>query len=152
MITLKNIFARQVPTWSLRLVWHQQTPRLMTMSSACVLHAALAVEVAMGGIGNTRWWYDILCRRYCGITVYTVYGSHNNKIKKFNDHANLEIIATTSGLYKRDCPIFNPRCMRREGYGSRCVRVSACVCVCVCVSVTTLAATYLVYVLKSRCH
>ena len=29
-----------------------------------------------------------------------------------------------------------------------CVRV----CVCVCVSVTKLAATYLVYMLKTRCH
>ena len=41
--------------------------------------------------------------------------------------------------------IFNPRRMR-EGYGSRFV------CVCVCVCVTELAATYLVYSLKVRCH
>ena len=41
--------------------------------------------------------------------------------------------------------IINPRRMR-EGYGSRFV------CVCVCVSVTELAATYLVYSLKVRCH
>ena len=36
----------------------------------------------------------------------------------------------------------------REGYGSR----SVCVCVCICLSVTTLAAAYLVYTLKARCH
>ena len=41
--------------------------------------------------------------------------------------------------------VINPRRMR-EGYGSRCV------CLCVCVSVTALAATYLVYTLKTRCH
>ena len=28
--------------------------------------------------------------------------------------------------------IFNPRHMRREGYGSRCVCLCVCVCVCVC--------------------
>ena len=37
--------------------------------------------------------------------------------------------------------VINPRRMR-EGYGSRFV----------CVSVTTLAATYLVYTLKTRCR
>ena len=37
--------------------------------------------------------------------------------------------------------MINPWCMR-EGYGSRSV----------CVSVTKLAATYLVYTLKTRCH
>ena len=36
----------------------------------------------------------------------------------------------------------------QEGYGSR----SVCVCVCICLSVTTLAAAYLVYTLKARCH
>ena len=35
-----------------------------------------------------------------------------------------------------------------EGYGSH----SVCECVCVCVSVTELTATYLVYMLKIRCH
>ena len=43
-------------------------------------------------------------------------------------------------------PIFiNPRRMR-EGYGSLFV------CVCVCLSVTTLAASYLVHTLKTRCR
>ena len=43
--------------------------------------------------------------------------------------------------------IINPRRMR-EGYCSRRV----CVCECVCVSVAALAATYLIYTLKTRCH
>ena len=41
--------------------------------------------------------------------------------------------------------VINPWRMR-EGYGSRFV------CVSVCVSVTTLAATYLIYTLKTRCR
>ena len=42
--------------------------------------------------------------------------------------------------------LINPLRMR-EGYGSH-----MCLCVCVCVCVTALAATYLVYALKTRCH
>ena len=34
----------------------------------------------------------------------------------------------------------------REGYGS------CSVCACICLSVTTLAAAYLIYTLKVRCH
>ena len=45
--------------------------------------------------------------------------------------------------------IINLRRMH-EGYCSRSVCV--CVCVCVCVSVTMLAAAYLFYTLKTRCH
>ena len=49
--------------------------------------------------------------------------------------------------------VINPRRMR-EGYGSRSVCECVCVCVCVsvCVSVTALAATYLFYTLKTKCH
>ena len=41
----------------------------------------------------------------------------------------------------------NPRRMR-ESYGSLCVCV--CVCLSVCLSVTALAASYLIYTLKTR--
>ena len=45
------------------------------------------------------------------------------------------------------CMSSYPRRMR-EGYGSR----SVCVSERVCMSVTALAATYLFYTLKTRCH
>ena len=45
--------------------------------------------------------------------------------------------------------IINPQRIRK-GYGSLCVCVCVCVYVCVCLSVTTLAASYLIYTLKTR--
>ena len=45
------------------------------------------------------------------------------------------------------CHIFNPQHMPK-GYSS--LYVCVCVCVCVCLSVTLLAASYLIYTLKTR--
>ena len=62
------------------------------------------------------------------------------------------------GVLDHASQLINPRHMR-EGYGSRyvcvcvCVCVSLCVCVTVCLCVVTaLAATYLIYTLKTRYH